>query len=337
MTTSTHDTCSLGANGMSAAHAVFLDAASLGTDVDLSGLSVACQSLRCVPHTAADEVVAQLADANVAICNKTLLDADVLKALPSLKLVLVTATGVNNVDLGAAAAHAVEVRNCRDYGTPAVAQHTMMLILTLATRFLDYQRDVAHGRWQRADTFCLMGHPIVELSGLTLGIFGRGSIGSAVAELARAFGMTVRFAQLPGRPQRPDTVPWMQLLRDADVVSLHCPLSPATRHLIDAQALAVMKPDAFLVNTARADLVDAQALVFALRSGQLGGAAFDGLDVEPPRGGHVLLDATIPNLVVTPHNAWASRQARQRLVNQTVENLQAWQRGEALRRVVPSV
>lgn len=337
MSTRTHHRFLPDTAGTRPAHAVFLDAASLGADVDLSGLSAACQSLRCLAHTAADDVVAQLADANVAICNKTPIDADVLKALPSLALVLVTATGVNNIDLEAAAAHGVEVRNCRAYGTPAVAQHTMMLILTLATRFLDYQRDMAEGRWQRADTFCLMDRPIIEVSGLTLGIFGRGSIGSAVAELGRAFGMTVQFAQLPGRPQRADRVPWMQLLREADVVSLNCPLNPTTRHLIDAQALAVMKRDALLVNTARADLVDAQALVFALRNGRLGGAAFDGLDVEPPRDGHVLLDTGVPNLVVTPHNAWASRQARQRLVNQTVENLQAWQRADVLRRVVPGV
>ncbi len=328
------DQSSMASDAKSPVHAVFLDAASLGDDVDLSGLSRACERLRCEPYTSAVDVIEKLDGANVAICNKTVLDATVLAALPALELVLVTATGVNNIDLAAAAAHGIEVRHCRDYGTPSVAQHTLMLMLALATRFLDYQRDLADGQWQRADTFCLMDRPIVELSGRTLGIFGRGNIGTAVADLARAFGMTVRFAQLPGRPERADTVPWLELLAQVDIVSLHCPLNPTTRHLINGEALAAMKPDALLVNTARADLVDSQALLAALRAGQLGGAAFDGLDVEPPRDGHILLDSSIPNLIVTPHNAWASRQARQRLVNQTVENLLAWRRNEALRCVV---
>lgn len=316
---------------MRVAHAVFLDAASLGDDIDLAGLDAACDSLRCHPHSAPDAVEERLAGATVAICNKTPLDATRLRSARVLELVLVTATGVNNIDLAAAAVHGIEVRNCRDYGTAAVAQHTLMLILALHTRVLDYQQALARGEWQRADSFCLMQHPILELQGRRIAIVGRGAIGSAVAQLARAFGMQVRFAQLPGRAPGPDTLPWAEILPWADVFSLHCPLTPDTANLIDAPALAAMQAGAFLVNTARAGLVDADALIAALFSGQLGAAAMDGLDVEPPRAGHRLLACGIPHLIITPHNAWASREARQRLVNQTVENLQAWRCGMALR------
>lgn len=313
------------------ARAVFLDAASLGDGVDLASLSKASDTLARFRLTSADQLVDRLAGANVAICNKTRLDSGTLAALPTLDLVLVTATGVNNIDLAAAAAHGVEVRNCRDYGTPAVAQHTVMLMLALHTRMLDYQRQLVAGEWQRAEKFCLMDLPILELEGRTLGIFGQGAIGGAVAELARAFGMKVVFAQLPGRSARADTLPWREVLTLADVISLHCPLTETTEHLIDAEALAAMKPGAFLINTARAALVDTSALAEMLRSGHLGGAGLDGLEVEPPRAGHLLLDPSIPNLILTPHNAWASLQARRRIVEQTAENLHAWRRGDPLR------
>ncbi len=321
---------------MRAARAVFLDAASLGDDLDLAPLAAVADRFVAHPATAPGEVVARLGGANVAICNKTPIDEATLAALPQLELVLVTATGVNNVDLTAAALRGVRVCNCRDYGTAAVAQHTLMLLLALHTRFVAYRDRVRAGAWQRADGFCLMDFPILELAGRRLGIVGRGAIGTEVARLARAFGMEVVFAQAPGRPARPDALPWREFLASVDALSLHCPLTEATRHLLDAEALAAMKPGAFVVNTARAGLVDAEALLAALRSGRLGGAAQDGLDVEPPRAGHVLLDADLPQLIITPHNAWASHQARQRLLAQTAENLVAWRRGEALRSVLDS-
>lgn len=317
-----------------AADAVFLDVASLGDDIDLSALKAATASLRCHAHTRTKDVFARLQGATVAICNKTVLDAQTLAHAESLKLILITATGTNNVDLAMAASRGIEVRNCRDYGTASVAQHTVMLMLALHCRFLDYQQDLAEGRWHQAENFCLLDHPILELQGRTLGICGQGAIGTAVADLARAFGMRVVFAQLPGRPARTNTVPWQELPDQVDMLSLHCPLTAQTRHLVDAKVLAAMKPGAFLINTARADLVDALALVDSLRRGHLGGAAFDGLAQEPPRGPDALLDARLPNLIITPHNAWASRQARQRLLSQTVENLLAWCRGEPLRGVV---
>lgn len=321
------------ATTMRAARAVFLDTASLGADLDLAPLAAASDVFRAHPASRAEEVVARLAHANVAICNKAPIDEAAFAALPALELVLVTATGVNNIDLTAAAMRGVLVCNGRDYGTGAVAQHTLMLLLALHTHFLDYRDKVRAGDWQRAEGFCLMDLPILELGGRTLGVVGQGAIGSEVARLARAFGMHVVFAQIPGRPARAGALPWRDFLAVADAISLHCPLTESTRGLIDAAALALMKPGAFLVNCSRAGLVEAGALIEALRAGRLAGAALDGLDVEPPRAGHALLAPDIPNLIVTPHNAWASRQARQRLLDQTIENLVAWRRGEVLRAV----
>lgn len=313
-------------------HSVFLDRASLDRgDLDLAALQAAAGTLTLHPHTDAHDVPARIAHAQVAICNKVRLDKAAFAAAPELELVLVTATGTNNVDLDAARARGIVVCNCRDYGTPAVAQHALLLMLALHTSFLRYQQEVRDGAWQRAPMFCLMDHPIRELAGQTLGILGYGTLGRAVARLGEAFGMAVCVGRLPGRPARPESVPFETLLAQADVVSLHCPLTDATRNLIDAAAIARMKPTAFLVNTARGGLVDETALAAALREHRIGGAAFDVLSEEPPRAGNPLLADDIPNLIVTPHNAWASREARQRLIDQSAENLRAWREGTALR------
>lgn len=319
---------------MRAARAVLLDAASLGDAIDFSALAAAADVFTPFPVTTPQEIHSRVVGANVIICNKTPLDEATFAALPDLELVLVTATGVNNVDLPAAAMRGITVCNCRDYGTLAVAQHTMALMLALHVRLVDYNRKVRAGEWQRSEQFCLMDLPVFELAGRTLGILGHGVIGQAVERLARAFGMEVLIAQLPGRPARAGTLPWREVLARSDVVSLHCPLTDDTRDLIDAAALAAMKPGAFLINTARGGIVNETALEQALRSGRLGGAGVDVLTSEPPRDGNVLLAGDIPNLIVTPHNAWASRQARQRLVDQTVENLLAWRRGAPMRSVV---
>lgn len=314
------------------AQTVFLDQRSLAPDdLDFSALRQAAGELVLHPVSEPHDIAPRLAEATVAISNKAPVGAAEFAAAPELRLVLVCATGTNNIDLEAARSHGVTVSNCRGYGTSAVAQHTLMLILALHTRFLDYQREVRAGAWQRAPLFCLMDHPIRELTGRTLGILGFGELGQAVARRAEAFGMRILRGQLPGRPAREGYVPLDALLAEADVLSLHCPLTEQTRHLIDAHALRRMKPDAFLVNTARGGLVDERALAEALRAGTIAGAAFDVLTEEPPRNGNVLLDERIPNLVVTPHNAWASRRARQTLVDQTTENLLAWKAGSPLR------
>ncbi|KTT35443.1 2-hydroxyacid dehydrogenase [Pseudomonas rhizoryzae] len=301
--------------------AVFLDYASLDLgDLDLAPLRAEFDDLALHDATAPAEVAARLAGAQVAIVNKVTLDAAVFAACPELKLVLVTATGTNNIDLEAARAQGVRVCNCQGYGTPSVAQHTLALLLALATRLPDYQADVRAGRWQSASRFCLLDHPIVELEGKTLGLLGLGELGSAVQRLAEAFGMRTLVGQLPGRPARPGSLPLAELLPQVDALTLHCPLTEQTRGLLGAAELAAMKPTAFLVNTARGGIVDEQALADCLRRGHLGGAATDVLTVEPPREGNPLLAGDIPRLIVTPHNAWGSREARQRIVAQLTEN-----------------
>lgn len=312
--------------------AVFLDHRSLDLgDLDLSGLQQCFDDLQLCSLTTPDNIVERLQGASVAISNKILLNADTLKACPELKLILITATGTNNVDLAAARAQGITVSNCQGYGTPSVAQHTIMLLLNLATRLGDYQKAVGEGRWQQAKQFCLLDFPIVELEGKTLGLLGHGELGGAVARLAEAFGMRVLLGQLPGRPARADRLPLDELLPQIDALTLHCPLNEHTRHFIGARELARLKPGAFVVNTARGGLIDEQALADALRNGHLGGAATDVLSVEPPTAGNPLLAADIPRLIVTPHNAWGSREARQRIVGQLIENAQGFFSGTALR------
>ena len=312
--------------------AVFLDHTSLDLgDLDLSALRNSFSDLQLCAQTTPDQVIERLQGASVAISNKIMLNAETLAACPELKLILVAATGTNNVDLDAARSHGITVSNCQGYGTPSVAQHTIMLLLALATRLSDYQKAVGEGRWQQAKQFCLLDFPIVELEGKTLGLLGHGELGGAVARLAEAFGMRVLLGQLPGRPARADRLPLDELLPQIDALTLHCPLNEHTRNFISTRELALMKPGAFVVNTARGGLIDEQALADALRSGHLGGAATDVLSVEPPTAGNPLLAGDIPRLIVTPHNAWGSREARQRIVGQLTENAQGFFNGAALR------
>lgn len=319
---------------MTLRRAVFLDHSSLDLgDLDLSRLRGCFDDLQLYPATAPHEVVERLQGAQVAISNKVHLDATTLAACPDLKLILVAATGTNNVDLQAARAQGIVVSNCQGYGTPSVAQHTLALLLALATRLPDYQQAVAEGKWAQAKQFCLLDFPIVELEGKTLGLLGHGELGGAVARLAEAFGMRVLAGQLPGRPARDDRLSLDELLPQVDALTLHCPLNDSTRHMLGAAQLAQLKPGAFIVNTARGGLIDEQALADALRSGHLGGAATDVLSVEPPVHGNPLLAGDIPRLIVTPHSAWGAVEARQRIVGQLAENAQAFLQGSP-RRVV---
>jgi glycerate dehydrogenase len=320
---------------MTSSHtAVFLDHDSLDLgDLDLSALRACFGALTLHGATAPEQVAERLQGATVAISNKVLLGADVLAANPQLQLILVAATGTNNVDLNAARAQGITVCNCQGYGTPSVAQHTLALLLALATRLCDYQRAVADGQWAKASQFCLLDFPIVELEGKTLGLLGHGELGGAVARLAEAFGMRVLSGQIPGRPARAERLPLDELLPQVDALTLHCPLNEHTRHMISHRELALLKPGALVVNTARGGLIDEQALADALRSGHLGGAATDVLSVEPPVNGNPLLESDVPRLIVTPHSAWGAVEARQRIVAQLSENAQAFFAG-APRRVV---
>lgn len=305
--------------------AVFLDAITLGDDVDLDPVTQVVDTLACHDRTAPEQVIERLQGFDTVLTNKVVIGREHFAACPGLKLVAVVATGVNNIDLEAAREHGVRVVNVVNYGRSTVAQHTMALMLALATRLLDYQRDVRSGRWGRSDMFCLMDHPIMELEGRTLGIIGYGDLGQGVAARARAFGMNIVLGARPGQAAGEvdgyPRVPLAELLPQVDVLSLHCLLTDETRNLIGTDELRQMKSDALLINTSRGGLVDEQALADALRNGDIGGAGFDVLTEEPPRHGNPLLADDIPNLIITPHSAWASREARQRIVSITASNL----------------
>ena len=312
----------------------FLDKDSLDCgDLDFSVLDTELPELTYYPATSPDQVAERIAQAEVVISNKVMLNAAAIQQAPRLRLICIAATGVNNVDLAAAEAAGITVCNCRGYGTPAVVQHVFALLLALYTRLLDYHQAVRAGRWQQASQFCLLDYPIRELADKTLGIVGYGQLGQGVARVAETFGMQVLLAQRPGtvEPEEAGRIPLPILLPQVDVLSLHCPLTPDTRGLIGPWELALMKRDAVLINTARGGLVDEAMLADALRKGALGGAGVDVLSLEPPVDGNPLLAADIPNLIVTPHSAWGSREARQRLVGQLAQNLQGFFGGEPVR------
>lgn len=314
--------------------AVFLDYESLDkNDLDFSGLHAVFDELILYPSTAPQQLLERVQHADVIISNKAPLNAETLQQCPQLKLILISATGTNNIDLAQAQCQGVTVCNCQGYGTAAVAQHTLMLMLNLAASFRQYDRAVQNGAWNKASQFCLLDYPIIELSGKTLGLVGYGELGKAIAKLAQAFGMKVLIASLPKRPAAAERVPFAELLAQADFLSLHCPLTEDTQDLVDAEAFAKMKPSAFLINCARGGVVNEQALADALRQGQIAGAATDVLTVEPPKDGNVLLDSSIPNLIITPHSAWGSVDARQRIVQQLIENAEAFQAGLPIRKV----
>jgi glycerate dehydrogenase len=311
--------------------AVFLDSEGLD-DLSLAPLEEQCSSLEVFATTQPGEVQLRLAGAEVVIVNKVRLNGEALRASPSLRLIAVVATGTDIIDFAAAAAQGIAVCNCQAYGTDSVAQHVFAAILALHTNLLAYRQAVAAGRWQRARQFCFLDYPISEVRGKLLGIVGYGELGRAVARIAGAFGIRVVLIRRPGGPAD-DRPALMEILPQLDILSLHCPLTPATRNLIDHQALALMKPSAFLINAARGGLVDEKALAAALSNRRLAGAAVDVLSAEPPRDGNPLLDPRLENLILTPHVAWASREARQRIIAQTAENIAAFKAGQSLRLV----
>ncbi len=313
---------------------VFLDLASLHPeDLDLSALRHLLDDWREYPATAPEDRLAHIGEAEVVVLNKVVLDRTLFEAAPRLKLVCVTATGTNNIDLSAAAEFGVVVSNVRAYATDSVAQHVMAVMLAHHTRLFAYHAAVRDGEWSRSAQFCLLDHPVRELRGMTLGIIGYGELGRGVARLAEAFGMQILIAQRNADDARPGRVPLDTLLERSDVVSLHVPLTPQTEGLIDARRLRLMRPHALLINTARGAVVDNVALAEALREGVIGGAAIDVLDREPPPLDHPLLAPDIPNLILTPHTAWAGRAARQAVVDQTVANIRGWLAGQPRNRV----
>jgi glycerate dehydrogenase len=325
--------------------AVFLDFGTVShDDLDTANLERVLPGITLYPGSTEAEVDERIAGAEFILTNKLSVTRARMRAVPGLRFVGLTATGMNNVDLEAARELGIAVCNIRDYCTASVTQHVIGAILALTHRFREYGQAAIDGTWARSEQFNVPGPPIRELTGKVLGIVGFGTLGRAVAKAAKAaLGMRVLVAERPGGEaadgnastvSSPVRVTLDELLRAADVVSLHCPLTPATTGLIGARELALMKPDAVVINTARGALIDLEALAEALKGGDLGGAAIDVLPQEPPTDGSVLFGTGIPNLLVTPHIAWAAIEARQRSVDELALNIEDFLRGGRRGRVV---
>ena len=312
---------------------VFLDADTLHRDdLDFSGFGEFGE-LVFHARTRPEETAERLAEAEVVITNKVILNRDLLAGSPQLKLVCIAATGTNCVDLEAAKELGIPVCNVSGYSTPGVAQHTFALILTLATSLHRYLPEAQE--WTKAPLFTRLDHPVMELSGRTLGIVGMGTIGKEVAKIAQAFGMKVVALARPGASLVGDIprLPQEEFFPACEVISLHCPLTPDTEKLIRKETLALFQPGAFLINTGRGPLIDEQALADALREGRLGGAGLDVLSSEPPSADNPLLDTGLPNLLITPHTAWAGKESRSRLLEGIVKNIRGFLAGDLPNRV----
>lgn len=316
---------------------VFLDAATYG---DLSFRRFTDRwHCSIYPVTSPEETAPRVAGHSIAVTNKVVIDKNIFGSRQAcdLKLIVIAATGTDVVDRAEAAKHGVKVCNVPGYATQSVAQFTLALILELVTQAGKYIEAVKAGAWQRSPVFSLIAFPAVELNGKTLGIIGYGSIGQAVAQMARGLGMKILVAGRQGtmEPAAQSRIPVEQLFREADIVSLHCPLTSATRNLINAKSLALMKPTAFLINTARGALVDEPALIAALRQKRIAGAALDVLSREPPSVDHPMIQAVmdLDNLIITPHAAWSAQESRRRLFQEVEENILAFLDGRDRNRV----
>jgi glycerate dehydrogenase len=313
-------------------HIVFLDRDSIQAQIRRPSFPHEWQDY---PATHTAQVTERLQNASIAISNKVPIVAENLAQLKTLKMIAVCATGTNNVDLDYCRTHGITVTNIRNYAVHAVPEHVFMLILALRRNLPGYHEDVRNGLWQQSEQFCLFTHPILDLHGSTLGVIGHGALGKAVAKLGEAFSMRVLMAEHKETEQvRPGYTAFETVLAESDVITLHCPLTPATHHLIGATELKKMRRNALLINTARGGLVDETALTIALKQGDIGGAGFDVLTVEPPRAGNPLLEINLANFILTPHIAWSSRNAMQIMANQLIDNIEAFVRGVPQNRVV---
>ena len=312
-----------------------LDWATMGPDLDISEMKALLPELEIYDETADDEIAGRIAGAEIVLGNKVMISESLFAGAPEMRFIGLTATGTDNIDLDAAKQHGVAVANIRAYCTESVAEHVFGCLLNLTHNLQGYAADVRGGAWQEASNFCMLTRPIRELSVMTLGIVGYGELGQGVARIGRSFGMDVIVAARPGSDSIPEgRVSFDDLLARADVVTLHCPLTDATRGLFGADQFRAMKKTAILINTARGGLVDSQALAEALRDSEIAAAAVDVLPKEPPVDGDPLLDYAGDNLMVTPHIAWGTLEARQSAVDELTANIAAFLEGRERNRVV---
>jgi glycerate dehydrogenase len=315
---------------------VVLDADSLKpSDLDLAVWDHTDLDIEIHPFTDAKDLSDRVAGAHAILLNKAVITRDIIESAPKLELIAVTATGTNNIDIEAAKERGVRVVNAVNYGTQSVVQHTLALMFSLAGSLTSYNHDVRSGQWSKSQFFCELSHPIYELPELTLGVIGYGVLGQEVARQAQLLGMKVMVAQsLRAIDEQVGRVPLDQLLTQADVITIHTPLTDQTRGLIGRRELELMKPSALLINVARGGIVDEEDLVAFLNRGGLGGFATDVMAKEPPEQNHPLFSVSHPNVIVTPHMAWGSRIARQNVVNQMAEDLHNWLENRPLEREV---
>lgn len=313
-------------------HIVFLDRASVPTEMRHPDFA---HEWREFAQSVAADVAARLAGATIAISNKVPLRGETLKQNPRLKMIAAAATGTDHIDLEYCKRHGIAVANVRGYAEHSVPEHVFSMVLALRRNLVAYREDVRSGQWNKATQFCLLSHPIGDLYGSTLGIVGFGILGRAVKRLAECFGMRVLVAERKNSAEiRSGMTAFDDVLRSSDVISLHIPLTPETRHMIAAPEFALMRRQAILINTARGGLVEEQALCAALESDQIAAAGFDVLTTEPPRDGNPLLDIDLPNFILTPHVAWGSAGAIRNLADQVTANIEAFVGGRELNRVV---
>ncbi len=303
---------------------IFLDKKSIdySGDLDFSEI-VANTDLSCFDNSSVDQVIDRAVNAEIIITNKVKLRRQQIEKLPALKLICVIATGTNNIDLQAAAEHNIIVSNVKDYAAASVSQHVVLLMLSLSSHFLSYQQDINAGKWQKQDQFCLLNYPIQLLQDKTLGLIGYGHIAQAVERLAIAFGMEVIISESLTQKNcsQAGRVPLKDILKKSDFISLHCPLTDLSQNLIGHNEFELMKNTAFIINTARGGIINEEELLDALKAKQIAGAGLDCLSNEPPSMNDPLINAHLPQLIITPHNAWGSLQARQKLVDGTALNI----------------
>ncbi len=320
---------------MSLPKVVFLDRATIPAHIQVPRPSFAHHWVE-YELTSSEQVIERLEDADIVISNKVVLDQQVLAQLPKLRMVAVAATGFNNVDVDYCANNNIAVANVQGYATRSVPEHVIAMLFALRRNLFGYHRDIAAGEWQRNKQFCFFTYPIGDIGGSTLGVIGSGALGQATAQLAQALGMKVLFSERKGVTDcRPGYVPFDEVLKQSDAITLHCPLNEYTRNLIGQAELQLMKPTAILINTGRGGLVDEQATVDALKTGEISAAGFDVFTKEPADESNPLIaNIDMPNLLLTPHIAWGSDSSIQRLTEILIENINAFERGECVNRLV---
>ncbi|MEW6993400.1 D-2-hydroxyacid dehydrogenase [Colwelliaceae bacterium MEBiC 14330] len=314
--------------------AVFLDLNTFSPTITLDSIKQQVQQLTCYTTTSADEVITRCLDADIIITNKVMLTAEILQALPKLKLICISATGYNNVDINAASKHNIVVTNVSGYASQSVAQYVFAQLLEYYQHTSHHNNNTEQGLWSSSEAFCYHGNCIHELAGQTLGIIGYGHLGKAVATIAKAFNMNIIISERSNSPTiRAGRTAFADVISQADIISLHCPQTAETEHLINNHTLSKMKDTAVLINTARGALIDESALLKALKNRQIGFAILDVLSQEPPPADHPFFSSDLTNIKVTAHIAWASIEAQQRLIDLLSENISAFKKAQPLNRL----